>query len=234
VPAVRLLSYNVRSLRDDTDALVRVVRGCRPDLVCLQEAPRFALWRTRRRRFARRCDLEVAAGGRAAGLAVLAGARARVLHREYHLLTRVPKLHRRALAIVVTELEGARLIVASTHLDLAPAARRVHAAEVIGLLGRARERYGAPVVLAGDMNEAPGGPAWELLCRTFRDAYVIAPSGAGETFTAARPRHRIDAVFADPRIDVIGCGVPAGPYLGRHYVQATDHRPVVAELAFRP
>jgi endonuclease/exonuclease/phosphatase family metal-dependent hydrolase len=234
VPIVRLLSYNVRSLRDDTDALIRVVRGCRPDLVCLQEAPRFGLWRTRRRSFARSCDLTVAAGGRTAGLAVLAGARARVLHREHHLLSRVPKLHRRGLVMAVTELEGARLIVASTHLDLAPAARRAHAAEIIELLGRARERYGAPVILAGDINEAPGGPAWELLGRAFRDAHVIAPSGGGETFPAARPRHRLDAVFTDPRIDVIRCGVPADLCLSRDYAKATDHRPVVGELDFRP
>src|SRR3954454_15258183 len=116
MPTVRVLSYNIRSLRDDPAALARVVRGCRPDLVCLQEMPRFLSWRTKRRRLARHCELAVAAGRRAAGLAVLAGPRVRVLHREYHLLTRVPMLHRRGVAIAVAEVEGARLIAASTHL----------------------------------------------------------------------------------------------------------------------
>ncbi|MFD0632519.1 endonuclease/exonuclease/phosphatase family protein [Catenulispora yoronensis] len=36
---VRVLSYNVRSLRDDRAALARVVRGCEPDVVCVQESP---------------------------------------------------------------------------------------------------------------------------------------------------------------------------------------------------
>ena len=42
---VRVLSYNVRSLRDDPAAVARVVRACAPDLVLVQEAPRFFRWR---------------------------------------------------------------------------------------------------------------------------------------------------------------------------------------------
>ncbi|MET8299385.1 NAD(P)-dependent oxidoreductase, partial [Streptomyces sp. NPDC005180] len=34
---VRALSYNIRSLRDDEDALARVIRACRPDLVFIQD-----------------------------------------------------------------------------------------------------------------------------------------------------------------------------------------------------
>lgn len=36
---IRVLSYNVRSMKDDTEALARVVLACAPDLVCVQEAP---------------------------------------------------------------------------------------------------------------------------------------------------------------------------------------------------
>jgi endonuclease/exonuclease/phosphatase family metal-dependent hydrolase len=35
---VRVLSYNVRSMRDDRAALARVIRACAPDIVCVQEA----------------------------------------------------------------------------------------------------------------------------------------------------------------------------------------------------
>lgn len=45
---IRVLSYNIRSLRDDTDALARVIKACAPDLVLLQEAPRFFRWRDRK------------------------------------------------------------------------------------------------------------------------------------------------------------------------------------------
>ncbi|MCW2898100.1 MAG: Endonuclease/exonuclease/phosphatase [Streptosporangiaceae bacterium] len=233
MPTVRVLTYNVRSLRDDTDALTRVVRGCRADVACLQEVPRFMLWRTRRRRLARRCDLTVAAGGRAAGLAVLAGPAMRVLHREFHPLSRAPRLHRRGLTLAVAEVEGRRLIAASTHLDLADAPRLAHAAEILELLDRARHRYAAPVVLTGDINEEPGGAAWTLLSRTFQDAYAVAPSGAGETYSARRPRQRIDALFADPELEIIGCGVPSEPSLSPDYPLASDHRPVLATLSVR-
>ncbi len=36
---IRVLSYNIRSMRDDTAALARVIAACEPDLVLLQEAP---------------------------------------------------------------------------------------------------------------------------------------------------------------------------------------------------
>jgi endonuclease/exonuclease/phosphatase family metal-dependent hydrolase len=43
---LRLLSYNVRSLRDDASAVARVIRAAEPDLVCIQEAPRLFRWRS--------------------------------------------------------------------------------------------------------------------------------------------------------------------------------------------
>lgn len=230
MPTIRVLSYNVRSLRDDTAALARIVRGARADVVCLQEVPRFLRWRGRRRRFADDCGLAVAAGRRAAGVAVFAGPRAQVIGREHHLLTRVHGLHRRGIALAVLEIEGARLIVASTHLDLRDLPRRAHVGQVLSLLERARRTYDAPVVLTGDINEEPGGAAWELLSRRLQDAYAIAPSGTGDTYSARNPRRRIDGVFADRRFEVVGCGVPDDAGTAADLAAATDHRPVLAEL----
>jgi endonuclease/exonuclease/phosphatase family metal-dependent hydrolase len=217
-------------LRDDRDALVRVVRALRPDIACVQEMPRFVGWRRRRRAFAQRCELGVAASRRPAGLAVLTAPCARVLHREYRLLTRVPRQHRRGIALAVVEIGGTRLVVASTHLDLSATPRLAHAGQVVALLERLRTAYGAPAVLAGDINEPPGGAAWELLARSLPDAHAIAPAGSADTFSAANPRRRIDGVFADPLIRVIGCGVPAEAGRSGDYARATDHRPVLAEL----
>lgn len=36
---IRVLSYNIRSMRDDTEALARVITACAPDLTLVQEAP---------------------------------------------------------------------------------------------------------------------------------------------------------------------------------------------------
>lgn len=228
--AVRILSYNIRALHDDEAAVARVMRGCRADVVCLQEVPRFpGQWR-RRTRLAARTGLELVQGRRQAGLAVLAGPRAKVVGSEYYLLTRVPRLHLRGLAIAVLEIEGVRLIAASTHLDLEDEPRRAHVGEVIGLLERARRTYDAPVVLTGDINEEPGGPSWSLLAKAFQDAYAIAPVGEGDTYSAVAPVKRIDGVFADPEITVLGCGVPVDSALTADYPAATDHRPVLADL----
>jgi endonuclease/exonuclease/phosphatase family metal-dependent hydrolase len=230
MPVVRVLSYNIRSMRDDRAALARVIQGCRPDVVCVQEAPRFWLWRRKRRRLARMCGLAVVAGRRPAGLAVLAGPRARRIHAEYHLLSKIPKLHRRGLAIAVLEIDGTRLIAASTHLDLAGEARRLHAEEVLEALDRVRRRFDAPVVLTGDINEEPGGPAWALLAERYSDGYEAAPSGMAHTYSAGNPRRRIDGVFADRELEILSCGVPADQALAAEFALATDHRPLLAEL----
>jgi endonuclease/exonuclease/phosphatase family metal-dependent hydrolase len=232
MPRIRLLSYNLRSLRGDRNALVRIIRGLRPDIACLQEVPRFFGRREKIGGLARRCDLDVAAGRRAAGLAILTGPAVRVLHREYRLLTRVPRLHRRGVALAVVEIDGARLVAASTHLDLRDGPRLAHAGQVLSVVGRLRLAYDAPAVLAGDINEPPGGAAWTLLARPFPDAHAIAPAGDAATFSAADPRWRIDGVFTDPKIRVLGCGVPVEPGRTGDYALATDHRPVLAELEF--
>ncbi|GAA1590039.1 endonuclease/exonuclease/phosphatase family protein [Actinomadura kijaniata] len=230
MPVLRVVSYNIRSLRDDPDALVRVVRALRPDVLCLQEVPRFWGWWGKRRRLAAACGMTVAAGRRACGLAVLAGPRVTPVAREFHLLHRVPGLHRRGLAIAALEVEGARLVAASTHLDLVDAPRRAHTRQVLALLERAGRRHRAPMLVAGDVNQEPGGDSWALLAGRFQDGYAVAPAGEELTFSSAAPRRRIDGIFVDPRIEVAGCGVPGPPAPVELYPRATDHRPVLAEL----
>ncbi len=226
---VRIVSYNIRALRDDEDAVVRVLTGLVPDIVCLQEVPRFATQVRHRRRVARRAGLTLAPGRRQAGLAIMLGERARLVDAEYHLLTRVPWLHLRGLAIAAVEVDGTRLIAASTHLDLEPEPRRAHVAEVLGLLDSARRRFEAPVVLTGDINEEPEGPAWAMLAKAFQDGWAVAPAGEGDTYSAREPVKRIDGVFAEHGITVVGCGVPGGE-VAADYPAATDHRPVQADL----
>jgi endonuclease/exonuclease/phosphatase family metal-dependent hydrolase len=230
VTTVRLVSYNIRSMRDDRAALVRVVRRLRPDILCVQEAPRLLLWRHRRAWFARRAALVPVAPERATGLQLYAGPGVTATQGRHHLLTPVPGLHRRGLALAVFEVRGVRLVAATVHLDLAAAPRRRHAAEVVEELDRARARTGAPVVLAGDVNEQAGEAAWDLLAERLQDAGASAPYGLAPTFSTANPRRRIDGVVADKGIEVVRCGVPDDPDLLADYRAATDHRPVLAEL----
>lgn len=213
-------------MRDDRTAIARVVNRLRPDVLCAQEAPRLLRWRRGRRWLARAAGLAPVLLERPTGLELYTAPRVSVLHREHHLLSRTLGRHRRGLALGVFEVGGARLAVACVHLDLAAGPRLRHAAEIAGLL----RPFGDPVVVAGDINEEPGGPAWRFLGGHLQDAWAVAPSGQEFTYSAAEPRRRIDGVFADRRIEVIGCGVPDDPALLAAYPAASDHRPVLAEL----
>ncbi|MEO3783342.1 endonuclease/exonuclease/phosphatase family protein [Actinocorallia sp. B10E7] len=219
-----MLGYNVRSLRDDPEAVARVVRACAPDVLCLQEMPRFGRWRVRRDALAAACGMTVLASRRQAGLAVFGGPRVRLLAAEYRLLSWTPPLHRRALAVARIRVDGRPLAVASTHLDLAPGARLRHGMEILRLLSACPD----PVVLAGDLNEGRDGPVWRLLAGVFQDAHEVAPEGGSPTFPARAPRRRIDGIFADRGLRVLGCGVPEDP--AGDFPQATDHCPVLARI----
>ncbi|GAC1324987.1 MAG: endonuclease/exonuclease/phosphatase family protein [Mycobacteriales bacterium] len=220
---IRVLSYNVRSLRDDKQAVAAVIRACRPDVVCVQEAPRFLRWRSRCAWLARASGLVVVTGGRSAGaMLVLSRTGVRVLSARDVLLSKRARLHQRGLATAVLEVGGVQVAVASMHLDLDAGERRRHVAEVLDQVAS----LGAPVVLAGDVNEEPGAPTWAALAGALQDAYAVAPVGAGATYSAIDPRKRIDGIFVDPRLEVVSCeairvdGVAA----------ASDHLPVLAVL----
>ncbi|WP_433348008.1 endonuclease/exonuclease/phosphatase family protein [Microtetraspora malaysiensis] len=220
----------MRAGRDDRRALVRVVNAMRPDVLCVQEAPRLP---GRRRRLARETGLTIAAGGRAsgarlAGTAVLTGPAVRVLHAAEHRLRWFPALEPRVVVFAVVEKGGLRLAVCCFHLDLHPGARLRHATEIVPIVERLARVFEARAVLCGDVNEEPGGPTWDYLDRRFTDCYGESPKGEGGTFTARRPAKRIDGIFASHGLAVACCGAAdADP---GDLMIASDHRPVVADL----
>ncbi|WP_326697084.1 endonuclease/exonuclease/phosphatase family protein [Streptomyces sp. NBC_01754] len=227
---VRVLSYNVRSLRDDTEALARVIRACAPDLVCLQEAPRFFRWRKAAARLAAGTGLVTLSGGAtAAGPMLLCSLRATVERTEDVLLPRTPGLHRRGLATAVVRIAGARLGVVSCHLSLEREERRAQAGLLLDRLGALGAAH---AVVGGDLNDVPDGPAFRRLAGRLQDCRAVHPWGGELTFPAAAPAKRIDALFATDGVGVLGCGVPAGlpGVTGGDLRAATDHLPVLAAL----
>lgn len=228
---VRLLSYNIRSLRDDREALVRVIRACAPDVVCIQEAPRFFRWRKHAARLAKDTGLYYVTGGATAtGPMILASLRPFVEHTGDVLLPRTPGLHRRGFATAVLRFgRSARLGVVSCHLSLQAAERRQQAQALLDRLAA----LGTPhAVAAGDLNERPGGRAFRMLTDTLQDGWAVRPWGGELTSSAAGPHQRIDAVLASPGVRVLGCGVPDGlPGVSPGDLHAaTDHLPVLAAL----
>ncbi|MEU8432414.1 endonuclease/exonuclease/phosphatase family protein [Streptomyces sp. NPDC029216] len=224
---IRVLSYNVRSLRDDEEALARVIRACAPDLVFIQEAPRFFRWRKHAARLAAKTDLVVLSGGAtAAGPLLLCSLRAFVERTEDVLLPLTPGLHRRGFATAVVRFGAARVGVVSAHLSLDAAERAAQA----GLLLERVEGLDTPhAIAAADVNEPPGGPAFGRLAGALQDCWTVAPWGGGPTFPSAAPDRRIDAVFASRGVEVLACGVPTG-LPATDLRTATDHLPVLAAV----
>jgi endonuclease/exonuclease/phosphatase family metal-dependent hydrolase len=224
---LRVLSYNVRSLRDDPEAVARVIRSADAHVVCIQEAPRLLRWRAKCAALSRRSGMVIVTGGRpAAGNLLLSSLGVEVLAARDVLLGREPRLHQRGVALAQLRWQGRAFTVAGTHLDLEPAARLRHARELDQVLTAFRPDATAPTVVAGDLNDEPGSPVWSALSAGRADAFAAVGEGTGYTFTAANPRRRIDAIFVSDRRRVVSASVIDGPDVGR----ASDHRPVLVEL----
>lgn len=227
---VRVLGYNIRSMRDDTDALARVIAACAPDLVLLQEAPRLFRWRKKLTRLADASGLVLlSGGGTAAGPALLCSLRATVERTEDVLLPLTPGRHRRGLATAVVRFGGARLGVLSCHLSLEAEERYEQAGLLLDRLAAMEVPH---AVAGGDLNERPGGRTFRRLGDGLRDCWTAAPWGGEYTFTPTAPDRRIDAVFVTEGVEVLGCGVPHGlaGVAEADLRAATDHLPVLTAL----
>ncbi|MFI9391606.1 endonuclease/exonuclease/phosphatase family protein [Streptomyces bauhiniae] len=227
---IRALSYNIRSLRDDTEALARVINACAPDVLLLQEAPRFFRWRKKLARLAKATNLVYLTGGApAAGPAILCSLRATVEHTEDVLLPLTPGQHRRGLATAVVRFGKARAGLVCCHLGLQKAERQAQTGLLLDRLAALGVEH---AVIGGDLNEGPAGPAFTRLADALQDAATVTPWGGTDTFPATAPARRIDAVLATKGIEVLACGVPTDlpGVTGSDLRAATDHLPVLAAL----
>lgn len=223
---LRVLTYNVRSLRDDAAAAARAVRSAAPDVVAIQEAPRFVRWRTRGAEFARQCGLVVLSGGRAAaGNLLLCQLGVDVERAGVLGLSHRRGAHHRGAAAAVCSLAGRRFAVVGIHLDLQPDDRLAHVRELFGRLPEVGVDPSLPRIVAGDINETPGEPAWSALAEQLRDGPAAVGADA-PTFTARSPGRRIDGVFVDRRLRVVRAQVLDGPDV----LAGSDHRPVLTEV----
>lgn len=223
---IRLMSYNIRSLRDDRAAAARVIRAAEPDVVCIQEAPRFLSWRTSHARLARNAGMVVVGGGRPAGSNLILSTLAVTVETQADVLfTKDRRLHQRGTAVAVLQLGTARFAVAGTHLDLEEQARLRHVRELHAAVDQITPAD-VPAVVMGDINDLPDTPVWNSLAARGRDAQLTAGLGDGYTWSAMDPHKRIDAMFVDPRLTIRSAQALHSPDVA----VASDHCPLLVEL----
>lgn len=229
---VKVLSYNVRSMRDDTAALARVMRQVAPDVAIIQEAPRFLRWRSQCAALARRAGLVLVTGGRATGAnLVLSSLAVEVVQTHEIGFTKEPNLHFRGAALALLRLSGTDFAVAGTHLDLIESPRLRHLDELAEHTAAA-VRAGVPLIVGGDLNALPGSATWRRLERFGADAFETVSAGSadpGFTYSSTDPVRRIDALFAGAGAVPVSARV-----IGSDDVRiASDHRPLVVEFDIR-
>lgn len=222
--SVRVMTYNVFEGGRHAGPLREVVRAVAPDVLVVNEVPPYPfVWRRRCRRLAEEWGMDLVVGGRpsgSVGLLVRPGLEATPFHQE--VLGRPPCRTWRGIVSAQVRVEGRLVGVVGCHLS--PDHKDLRVRETAKVL-RAAETLPGPVVLAGDLNERPGGPDWA----TLREAgFVDHGSDDWLTFPAPAPVKRIDAVLVRGDARVLHHGDPGvDPAL---LAAASDHRPVLAVL----
>jgi endonuclease/exonuclease/phosphatase family metal-dependent hydrolase len=247
---LRVLNYNIHTGIGSDGALdlartAAVIRDSRADVVGLEEVD--VHWdarsdfRDQARDLARLLDMRVffapiydlpplteGAPRRQYGVALLS--RYPIRHTENHWITRlstqepnpVPK-PAPGFAEAVVVVRGVPVHVYTTHLDYRadPAVREAQVADTLRILGE--DPRGARQVLLGDFNAEPAAPELAPLWTRLSDVWTSAEPGY--TYPADVPTKRIDFVTVSTRVHPRGAQVVD--------TLASDHRPVVADLALR-
>jgi endonuclease/exonuclease/phosphatase family metal-dependent hydrolase len=225
---LRIITYNTRGSKgmDGVRSTQRIAETLRPfsaDVVCFQEIyerippaledqpARLGAMLNRRFIF-QRC-LDFAFGGYGNGIAAPASGE------SFRHTLPSGKEQRGALEVRLRSVGGLSAVtIFCTHWGL-DAAERMQQAEALANLVNAAPR---PLIVCGDLNETPNGPAVrDLLERTG----LIDPNAGGNcpTFTSTNPTARIDYILHSPDLRAAAFEVLRS--------EASDHLPVMADLA---
>lgn len=245
--SLRVMTFNIQSGGGNLDGTVAAIRAEHPDVVALQEVD--VHWADRSA-FAD----QAAIMGERLGMSVafapiyhVANADASKPAREFGvaLLSRMPIVRWRndtltrlstqttnatpspapGLLSATLDVRGTPVRVLVTHLDYRadPAVRVTQVDEMVAQL----DKGAGPALVFGDMNATPDASELRPFFTRLQDAWVVAKSlGPGLTYPAEQPVKRIDYVLASREFRVLSAAVVD--------TKASDHRPVVVELDFRP
>jgi endonuclease/exonuclease/phosphatase family metal-dependent hydrolase len=217
---VRVVVWNVHGFRAGTRPIGEAIRAFDADLLILNETGYVGF---RLGRLAGRLGMARADGTgffRPIPNAVLVRPPWRIVEAEKVVFPRTRRTIRRGAVLATVGRAGRRLLVAGVHLGLSGAERAEHARVLTDLLvGR------GAVILGGDFNEGPDGPAANWIAGRFWD---VCGDGCGPTFPSADPRARIDYLFVSERVGAASASVGSSNLAG-----LSDHLPVIADLEVR-
>jgi endonuclease/exonuclease/phosphatase family metal-dependent hydrolase len=238
------MTYNIHAGHGDLSRTAEAIRAQSPDMVALQEVD--VHW-SERSGFVDQVGALASALGmeaRFAPIYSLPNRENRALPREFGVafltrhrivtwrndtLTRLSTQDSNAtpapapgLLEAVVDIHGTRVRIFNTHLDYRadPAVRRRQSGEMLAAMRDVAE----PMIVFGDFNATPDAEEIAPLLGRLRDAWS-SDSGPGYTYPADTPVKRIDYILVSRDFHVVGARVPP--------TDASDHRPVVADLVLR-
>ena len=220
---VRVLTYNIFMGGRRGAALHEVVREVAPDVLLVNESPKLPIfWKRRCIRLCERWGMRYVGGGRKAGsnmIAVSGDVRVRSVTAR-----RLPQplfKPRRGIAAAQLRVDGKLFGVVACHLSLTREGRAVEVEQVLAVASTLR----GPVIVAGDLNEKPGGPSWQRLQQA---GFADHGSHEWRTYPADNPTTRIDALLVRGSVKVEQHGDPG--VAEELQVAASDHRPILAVI----
>ncbi|MBW3628466.1 MAG: endonuclease/exonuclease/phosphatase family protein [Gemmatimonadetes bacterium] len=230
---LRVMTYNIHhgagvDERVDLERIAAVIRRENPDIVLLQEVDRGVERSGKRdllRELATLTGLEHAAFGK--NIDHQGGDYGNGLLSRYPIrrevntwMERTTPGERRGVLQAIVDVRGREIAVLGTHLDASNGAERGSSARQIEQkLLPSYSKY--PLILGGDLNEAPDGAVYRRLSALLADSWS-AGEGPGHTIPVDAPNRRIDYIFHDRRFAAVAARVLR--------TDASDHLPLVADL----
>lgn len=234
---LRVMTYNIHHAegldgRLDVPRIAQLIRDARADLVGLQEVDR-GCERTQKRDLAAelaqltgltaRFDRNIPHQGGEYGTTVLT--RFPIKRARHTLLKSFAGGEQRGVQQLVLDVHGREILFLNTHLDQRrdPAEREHSATELRAIVA---EAGALPVILVGDFNAPPTAAAIKRVGEFLTDSWPLVNREPGYTIPAQKPAKRIDYVWVTPdSLTPVTMTVLAS--------EASDHRPVVAELRLK-
>ena len=245
--SLRVMTYNIYGARAtspanaaDLDAIAEVIRGQNPDFVTLNEVDVFTN-RTGKdvhqaRDLAEKLGMEwhfskaIDRDGGEYGDAVLS--KYPILEKRSYRLSCAAEQpgEDRSLCVIRVQIDGKDLYVASTHLDhlSGDASRLVQATEIRRI--RDTELEG-DLILCGDLNAIPSSNVIATMTSFLTNTGPIDQY----TFPSDDPSRKIDYIMYAPieHFGVQNCQVVSRGDQQVDGVDASDHRPVIADIRFQ-